>query len=228
MNNFDEHERTLVQILQKLFLDNEVSAQLVFKGGTCLMFFYDLDRFSTDLDFDIRHGVENLNINQVQEAIASYLTIDEQREKYHTYFWRGKYKTGLHGIKIEISKREFPQKIVIKNFLGVNIATLAPEQMLAHKLVALSDRNKNRDLYDAHFMLEKNWGIDDEVIKFRTGLATKEYLQAVLDRLVRDHDTLQGFILNDLGGMLSQNRRDWVRQNLLDSLKRQLMIRIGK
>jgi predicted nucleotidyltransferase component of viral defense system len=226
MNNFDEHERTLVQILQKLFLDNEVSAQLVFKGGTCLMFFYGLDRFSTDLDFDVRKGVENLNTDKIHGVISSYLTVENQREKYHTYFWNGKYQKGLHGIKVEVSKRDFPQKIVIKNFLGVNIATLAPEQMLAHKLVALSDRDKNRDLYDAHFMLEDNWNIDDEIIKVRTDLTTKEYLQSVVDKLDSSYDSRQKFILNDLGGMLSQARRDWVRENLLDSLKRQLLIRI--
>ncbi|MDR1197302.1 MAG: nucleotidyl transferase AbiEii/AbiGii toxin family protein [Candidatus Nomurabacteria bacterium] len=225
MNNFDEHERTLVQILQKLFLDNEVSTQLVFKGGTCLMFFYDLDRLSTDLDFDVRHGIKSLNTDKISEAVSAYLTIEDQREKYHTYFWNGKYQKGLHGIKVEVSKRDFPQKIVIKNFLGVNIATLAPEQMLAHKLAALSDRNKNRDLYDSNFMLEKNWNIDDEIIKARAGMETKEYLQTIIDKLEKNHDSIQKFILNDLGGMLNQARRDWVRKNLLDSLKRQLLIR---
>jgi predicted nucleotidyltransferase component of viral defense system len=227
MKNFDEHERTLVQILQKLFLDNEVSAQLVLKGGTCLMFFYDLDRFSTDLDFDIRDGVESLNVGRINNVINSYLTVENQREKYNTYFWNGRYQKGLHGVKIEVNKRDFPQKIVIKNFLGVNIATSAPEQMLAHKLVALSERNKNRDLYDAHFMLDRNWNIDDEIIKLRTGLETKEYLQALVGKLEDNHDSIQQFILNDLGGMLSQDRRNWVRQNLLDSLKRQFLIRIG-
>ena len=43
----------MLQILKDLFSDAELADYLAFKGGTALMFFYDLPRFSVDLDFNL-------------------------------------------------------------------------------------------------------------------------------------------------------------------------------
>jgi predicted nucleotidyltransferase component of viral defense system len=190
------------------------------------MLFYGLDRFSTDLDFDIRESVENFDPERVDKIAKQYLEIKRRTDKQRTHFWHGVYNENSHGVKIEISKRDYPQRIVIKDYLGINLATMAPEKMFAHKLVAASERNKNRDLYDIHFMLEKNWDIDDEIISMRTGMHTKEYLRTLIVKVDENRDDLQSFILNDLGGMLTESRRTWVKNNLLDSLKTQLLIRV--
>jgi len=42
-----KHQLVQKQLLREIFSDSELSAQLVFKGGTALMMFYDLNRFST-------------------------------------------------------------------------------------------------------------------------------------------------------------------------------------
>jgi len=229
--DFAEHRRVMVQILLKLFADNELSAQLVFKGGTCLMLFYGLDRFSTDLDFDIREGVEVFRQDRMKAAIERYLAIKyeyivQKPHGYDSYYWNGSYKEGSQKIKIEVSGRRFPQDLVIKDYLGVSVATMSPKKMLTHKLVALSERKKNRDLYDAWFMLDKNWDVDDQLIELRTGLRLNEYLEKVIYNLESNQKKLQGFILNDLGGMLSEQRRTWVKERLLDSLRTQLLLRL--
>ena len=60
MLNTKKHIIVLNKIFQDIYADNDLVSQLVFKGGTCLMFFYGLDRFSTDLDFNLRGEVLNI------------------------------------------------------------------------------------------------------------------------------------------------------------------------
>jgi predicted nucleotidyltransferase component of viral defense system len=179
MLNIDKHKVVLLQILREIYSDEELLAKVVFKGGTCLMLFYDLDRFSTDLDFDFRDGVRELESGRITRILKKYLAVDDYYEKHFTYFWLGSYESGLQHVKIEINKRLWPQTIDNKDFYGLTIPTLAPDKMLAHKLCAITDRKtlQNRDLYDAHFMLTKGFSIDDEIIFLRTGQTTKEYLE---------------------------------------------------
>ena len=43
----------MVQILKEIYADIELANCLGFKGGTAMMFFYDLPRFSVDMDFNL-------------------------------------------------------------------------------------------------------------------------------------------------------------------------------
>ena len=40
-------------ILKDIYADITINSLLGFKGGTCAYFFYNLPRFSVDLDFDL-------------------------------------------------------------------------------------------------------------------------------------------------------------------------------
>ena len=53
MVDINKHKFFLFQILKEIYEDKELSGILGFKGGTALMFFYDLPRFSVDLDFNL-------------------------------------------------------------------------------------------------------------------------------------------------------------------------------
>ena len=48
-----KHKNILIKILKDIYTDATISPILGFKGGTAATFFYDLDRFSVDLDFDL-------------------------------------------------------------------------------------------------------------------------------------------------------------------------------
>jgi hypothetical protein len=50
MVNINKHKFFLVQILKDIYSDIELSNYLGFKGGSALMFFYDLPRFSVDFN----------------------------------------------------------------------------------------------------------------------------------------------------------------------------------
>lgn len=53
MVDLNKHKFFLLQILKDIYSDMEIASLLGFKGGTALMFFYDLPRFSVDLDFNL-------------------------------------------------------------------------------------------------------------------------------------------------------------------------------
>ena len=51
--NSSVHKNVLVQILLAIYSDTTISPYLGFKGGTAAYLFYNLERFSVDLDFDL-------------------------------------------------------------------------------------------------------------------------------------------------------------------------------
>lgn len=48
----NKHKLYMAQILSLIFKDKDLCNVIAFKGGTSLMFFHNLNRFSTDLDFN--------------------------------------------------------------------------------------------------------------------------------------------------------------------------------
>jgi len=220
------HQLVQKQLLREIFSDNELSAQLVFKGGTALMLFYGLDRFSTDLDFDLRGTREDIDFERLNALVTKQLTIRDSTVKAHTYLLEGSFELGMQQIKIEVSRRTYPQKFTLHDYLGLSIPVLAPEFMLAHKLCAITSRKamQNRDIYDADFMFRKNWQPDDTIIQLRTGLSVLDYYQRLLELL--NDPSLTKNIMFGLGEVLDQKTREWARQNLTESLRQQLLLRM--
>jgi predicted nucleotidyltransferase component of viral defense system len=51
--DISKHRNVLLMILKDIYSDTTISPSLGFKGGTALHLFYNLPRFSIDLDFDL-------------------------------------------------------------------------------------------------------------------------------------------------------------------------------
>ena len=51
--DLNRHKFLMMQILKDIYSDAMLASVLGFKGGTALMFFYQLPRFSVDLDFNL-------------------------------------------------------------------------------------------------------------------------------------------------------------------------------
>ena len=149
-----KHEIILRNILRDIYQDNELSTKLAFKGGTCLYFFYDLPRFSVDLDFN---QLDSFEPNKITQIAKSYLEIEEFYPRTKTLFWLGSYEKGKQKVKIEIGKRDYPDQYTTHTFFGISIKAMKSEYMLAHKLCAITDRQqlRNKDLFDTWFMLKK-------------------------------------------------------------------------
>lgn len=212
------HRQVLLDILKDIYGNKKIAPFLGFKGGTCMYFFHELDRFSTDLDFNLLCPLNEFDDETLKSLLEKYIDLHEARDKKYTLFFMGSYKKTYHKVKVEISKRSFCDTYEIRSLYGLSVKCLTTPYLFAHKLCAITERKKmvNRDLYDTHFMLSKHFPIADEIVKERTGLNTKEYFKKLID-FIPSHVSEHG-ILYQLGEVLSESKKDWVRRNLINEL----------
>lgn len=225
MLNKQRHDQILKNILRDIYTTTSLEDKLAFKGGTCLYLFYGLDRFSLDLDFNLL--AEDFNDQLITDILNKYLVIDDQFNKYFTWFWLGSYEKGSPKVKLEINKREFPDKYINQDFYGLTIPTLAPDSMFAHKLCAITDRKtlQNRDLFDAHFMFTKQFDINEEIIKIRTGQTLKKYLMDLIKFIEKNVNPNN--ILDGLGELISDQQKDRIKATLKRDLLFDLKSRLS-
>ena len=222
-----KHEILLKNMLREIYQHPVLQSQLAFKGGTCLYLFYGLPRFSTDLDFSLVSGVTGTDFEpaMLTEILHKNLSVKEFSNKRFTWFWLGSYEKGFQQIKVEISKREYPDKYDLKDFLGVSIRTLDLATMFAHKLCAVQDRHEmvNRDLYDTWWLLKQLAPINDEIVKLRMGVGVSEYLNLLIAYIKENVD--RRHIVSGLGEVVDRPQKDWIRDHLVDDLLVQIQMR---
>lgn len=209
-----QHETILKNILKDIYKDKTLSTSLMFKGGTALYMFYGLDRFSTDLDFNIVSDDYEDIFKRLESIVLRYGEVKNSRIKNNTVFFLISYDKDKQKIKIEASKREYGDKYEIKNFLGIPVPVMIKENMFAHKLVALTERKKiaNRDLYDIEWMFKKMWDINESIIKDRTGKNLVEYLKVCIKYI--EENVSGKDILDGLGEVVSAEKKQRVKENL--------------
>lgn len=218
-----KHKTNLTNILIDIYKDNLLSNSLGFKGGTATMLFYGLPRFSVDLDFDFtgnKSEVEKI-ILKLSEILSKKYTIKDQSTKYNTLFWLISYGKGEHNIKVEISTRDNSRNHYSSQiFYGVGIKTLDMKDMIAHKMVAFTERPSiaNRDLFDIHYLLGTEYAtnLNYEIIKLRTGKNPKEFYEFLLRSVEKINPKN---ILEGLGEVLTDSQKDWTKAKLLIELK---------
>jgi predicted nucleotidyltransferase component of viral defense system len=212
MLHVPKHEQVLKNILRDIYTNSNLQASLAFKGGTCLYMFYGLDRLSVDLDFNLR--TDDLDDASLNAIIEKHLQVVDRTDKHNTWFWLGSYEKAFQKVKVEISKRDYPDRYVNKDFYGLTVPIMEPSCMFAHKLCAITDRKKlqNRDLYDAHFMFSKGFDIDEEIIKLRTGKTTQEYFADLIPFI--EQRVTSNNVLDGLGELLTDQQKDSVRATL--------------
>lgn len=208
------HKNILFQILKDIYTDTTIAPFLGFKGGTAAYMFYELDRFSVDLDFDLLDQTKTDHIFERVVAIArQYGTIRESTKKRYNLFLMLSYEEKSHNIKIEINRRSFGSKYEIKTFLGVSMKIMVREDMFAHKLMAMYERlgKTNRDIYDVWFFLKKNWPINRDIVERRADMPFAELLKKSIVQLEKMSD--RG-ILQGVGELLTEKQKNWVKNNL--------------
>ncbi len=223
MLNQKTHETHLRRLLSAIYLNRDLQNILGFKGGTSLYMFYNLDRFSTDLDLNCL--AEDLDVEALNKVFQDY-EIQDYSNKRNTWFWLLSYQKTQMKIKIEISKRDYPDTYETKDLLGIPIKVMTKDCMFAHKLCAITDRSKlqNRDLYDTYFMLKNGFEIKEEIIKLRTDKSVKEYLEYLLEFIPKNIKT--NHILDGLGEVLTENQKDWARSQLQPLLLMEIQNRL--
>jgi predicted nucleotidyltransferase component of viral defense system len=221
------HKTNLTNILLDVYKNSTLGPVLGFKGGTAAMLFYNLPRFSVDLDFDLTANFQNNSlelktfVEKMSFLLSSKYEIKDQSTKYNTLFWLVSYGSGLANIKIEVSTRDNPHNHYnLVPFYGVTVKVLDIKDMIAHKLVAIVERGSlaNRDLFDIHYFLSSQYAgeINYEIIKHRTGKKAKEFYVFLLEFLGQINP---GSILAGLGEVLTDSQKDWAKAKLVKELK---------
>ncbi len=216
MLNNSVHKSILVQILKDIYSDGEIAPYLGFKGGTAVYLFYELDRFSVDLDFDLlREDKQDLVFTHIENIIKKYGNIKDARQKRYSLFFLLSYESIAHNIKVEINLRKFDSRYELKNYLGISMLVMKPEDMFAHKLVAMKERlgKANRDIYDVHFLLKKQWSINESIIDLRTELSLNDFIDQCIQGLQKLSNRN---ILSGIGELLNSEQKAQVKMHLLD------------
>ena len=214
MIDINRHKFFMVQILKDVYTDIELSNWLGFKGGTALMFFYDLPRFSIDLDFNLLDiDSEDVVYRKIRKILLKYGTIFDEAKKFYGPLIVLDYGVNERKLKVEISNRSFENRYEIKNLLGINVKVMVKEDLFAHKLCALLDRNvvTNRDIFDCWFFMQKQTPINKGIVESRMEMTLAEYLQKCIEQLesMSDKGLLQG-----MGELMDNKMKVFVRNKL--------------
>jgi predicted nucleotidyltransferase component of viral defense system len=211
------HRSILIHILKDIYTNVEIGPILGFKGGTAAYLFYDLSRFSVDLDFDLLDSTkENVVFEKIKKILETYGTITEARKKRYSIFYLLVYHNKIqnsYNIKVEINKRDFGSQYEVKSYLGIPMKVMVREDMAAHKLVAMFERmgKTNRDIFDVWFFLKNNWPLNAKIIEKRTSLSMKHFLQKCIEMLDKMSD--RG-ILSGIGELLDSKQKAWAKEKL--------------
>ena len=188
-----QQEKHYIQTIILNSIYSTINDELIFKGGTCLLFFYGLNRFSEDLDFTLKNEIDikkiMTNLKKDLEALGLNHRISEIKENDISL----SFKIGVEGplfnkeiercfVSIEISKREIVYNQIVKelkspygNILGFNINVMNEKEILAEKVRALMTRNTARDLYDLYFLLKNKVTVELDLINKKLSYYNKKF-----------------------------------------------------
>lgn len=178
----------------------------VFKGGTCLKYVLGLNRFSEDLDFNLKDPVkfkeqtkkvleelENLGIKSFfakEELFSdSYTCVisfqgplyNGNKQSENKFRIDAGYRVGLVRVpEWKLIRSEYPETEA--SFL---VQAMDMEEIFIDKIIAATKRKKGRDLYDLWFMMNAAIKLDKQLLEIKI---KKEKVKIDLKNLVSKED----------------------------------------
>jgi len=227
-----KHKNILIKILKDIYTDSTIGTVLGFKGGTAAALFYDLGRFSVDLDFDLLDaGKEDYVFERVKAILENYGKLKQVRKKRFNLFYILSYDdkdVHAQNVKVEINRREFGSRYAVESFLGISMQVMVREDMAAHKLCAMYERigKTNRDIFDAQFFLSHDWPVNKKIVEDRMGVSYTEFLKKCIDIMEKFDD---GNILSGMGELLlTEKQKAWVKAKLKSEVLFSLRLALEK
>ncbi len=214
MLDINKHKFFLISVLKDIYSDIELAASLGFKGGTAQMLFYELPRFSVDLDFNLLNQDKSISIyNKIRSILLKYGTIKDEADKYFGLLLVMNYDAFERNLKIEISNREFPDSYEIKNYLGIPMNVMIKADMFAHKLCALLDRKifTNRDIFDIYYFMNQKTPVNKFIVEKRMNREFREYLDLCIAKVESINSKT---LLNGLGELVDIGLKEFVKTGL--------------
>jgi hypothetical protein len=167
----------------------------------------------------------NYVFEHVKKIVKKYGILKELYKKKFNLFYLLSYEDKAHNIKVEINRRQFGSKYVMKTYLGVSMLVITPEDMFAHKLMAMTERigRTSRDIYDVWFFLNKHFPINKEIVEKRAGKPLRSVMENCISQLEQmDNNT----ILSGVGELLTPSQKDWAKAKLRSETINLLKLRL--
>lgn len=177
-------EKDYLQEIVLLSISRNTGNELVFKGGTCLYKFYNLDRFSEDLDFSMINAPD---ADLLADKIVSDLNffginakVSERKKIFNSilisisaqgplYSGRGQSACRL---TIDINLKSDVLYSDVKTFRSLypdipsfTLLVMREKEILAEKTRAVLARDAVKDVYDIYFLLNKGTELDLDLIE---------------------------------------------------------------
>ena len=191
-----QQEKNYIQTIILRSIYSTAGDQIVFKGGTGLMFALGLNRFSDDLDFtaEKRVDVENLAKEAITDlnnlGISSTFSKGKGKFSENTYRIRSEgpfYTTSSSTVvvRLEVSKREavlLPPDARSINSIYPDVPAFSylmmqPAEILSEKARAVLTRRQARDIFDMYFLISQGYSTDGYSIDQKL-----KYYKRTLDR----------------------------------------------
>ena len=212
--DLNKHKLLMLRILNDIFTDKELAASLAFKGGTALMFFYQLPRFSVDLDFNLLCLEKSDTVyEKLRLILLKYGKIHDQAKKFYGLLLVLDYGVGERKLKLEVSNRQYGDHYELKNLLGIPVRVMQLPDMFAHKLCALLDRGElaGRDVFDCWFFLNLRTPINSRIVEERMGCSLQEHIERCIALLEQIPNRV---IMNGLGEGTDGKMKSFARNKL--------------
>ena len=242
MKNWKSVHRThMYGLLKHIYTWPRINS-LGFKWGTALYFFYQLPRFSVDLDFDLVKE-DGWSVESFETYLMDYADMHEMKlsgngTSSSTYIrilhygWSKK-------LKIEISTSAYPNRYERKDLLGTRIYVMDRRWMFAHKLCAFVSRYQqrtilaNRDLYDIDFFLSQHISPDAQIISIRSeklagkSMTVREWYQYLIAFIQTHEKQIAPHILDGLGELIDDlSTKQRLKETLLPGLLEKLGLEV--
>lgn len=218
------HKAYLLRTLTEIVDNPILSTSLYFKGGTCASMMGILDRFSIDLDFDLKIGADEKELRNEFHKIFKKLgfLLDQESKNALEFFLKYQNLPNQRNtLKIDALNFIVKSNVYTPVFLPEINRTVNcqnQESIFANKMVAVKDRYDRkksiagRDIYDIHYFFLKNLKYSEQIIIERTGLQVKEYL--IYLRNFINEKVNQTLIDQDLNTLLPVETFNKIRKTL--------------
>jgi predicted nucleotidyltransferase component of viral defense system len=167
-----------------LYSTSDFRRSLVLKGGAALYNFYNLNRFSEDLGFDIVGRRPDLgalvgrilgNLERIGMPRTAWEKEEHRNEINIRFTVRGPLYDGSRGsmsrVTLNFSKRERPTSVhdmlLVASYPEIpsfELSVLGIEEIAAEKIRGIMTREKPRDVYDLWFMVKRGTKVDISVV----------------------------------------------------------------
>lgn len=204
----------MTTLLGDIYSDDLLSRELCFKGGTAVYLFGNLPRFSTDLDFNLRHKEnEEAIYRKLREITARRGNIVDSAVKHFGPLVVMSYAKGERNLKLEVSNRQYDNHYEPKPFVSRHIPVMVDADMFSHKLCAVLERQAPRDIYDTWHFASRGTSLNPHIVYERTGKTVPEILSRCADKI---SSLSSKYLMAGLGDvLLNEKDKNFVRTRLV-------------